>query len=277
MTNRFDLPDLGLGVGLRTAHFSHLLDQPAPVGWFELVSENFMDNAGRPFHVAETLRRDHPLVLHGVSMSIGSTDPLDLEYLRGLKRLADRLEVAWMGDHVCWTGVQGRNGHDLYPMPYTDESLRWIVQRIKVVQDLLERPLVLENTSTYLQFRSDTIAEVDFIAAMAEEADCALLLDVNNVYVTCRNHGLDAHAYIDALPLDRVVQIHIAGHTDNDTHCVDTHDHPVRDEVWALYARTMAATGRTSTLLEWDDHIPPFEELVAEVEKARQYLPGQAP
>ena len=277
MSNRFDLPDLGIGIGLRTVHFSHLLDHPTDIGWFELVSENFMDNEGRPMHVAETLRRDHPLVLHGVSMSIGSTDPLDFDYLGRLKRLADRLDVAWMGDHVCWTGVGGVNGHDLYPMPYTEESLAWIVARIRTVQDVIERPLVLENPSTYLQFTTDTIPESDFIAAMAEQADCALLLDVNNVYVTCRNHGLDPHAYLDALPLDRVVQIHVAGHTDNGTHCVDTHDEPVRDEVWALYARTMERTGGTATLLEWDDHIPDFGDLVAEANKARQWLPAASP
>ncbi len=272
MANRFALPDLGLGVGLRVRHFGHVVEHtPDGVDWFEIISENFLATEGRPMRVLEQVRRDYPVVMHGVSMSIGSTDPLDWTYLRRLKALADRIDVAWMGDHVCWTGVAGRNGHDLYPVPYTEESLAHVVERIKRVQDFLGRPLVMENPSTYLTFASDSMPEIEWIGRMAEGADCALLLDVNNVYVTCRNHDMDPWAYLDQVPWDRVVQNHLAGHTDNGTHCVDTHDHHVRDEVWALYGSVQRRAGGIATLLEWDDHIPEFDELVAELHKCRPH------
>jgi uncharacterized protein (UPF0276 family) len=273
MTNRFGLPDLGFGVGLRTVHFNHVLDGRPKVDFFEIISENFMDTEGRPLHVLERVRERFPVVMHGVALSIGSTDALDWDYLRRLKRLADRMDVAWMGDHICWTGVAGLNGHDLYPMLYTEESLRFLVQRIRIVQDFLERPLVLENASTYLTFAQDTVPEAEFIRRMAEDADCALLLDVNNVYVTCRNHGWDANEYLSQIPYDRVVQIHLAGHSDKGTHCVDTHDEHVRDEVWDLYAQVMRTTGGVSTLLEWDDHIPDFPVLERELRLAARHRP----
>lgn len=271
MSNRFGLPDLGLGVGLRVPHFAEVLERPVHVDWFEIISENFMATEGRPMRVLEQVRRDYPVVMHGVSMSIGSTDPIDMDYLTALKRLADRIEVAWMGDHVCWTGVAGRNGHDLYPIPYTEESLRHVVERIKVVQDFLGRPLVLENPSTYLTFASDAMSEVEWIGRMAEEADCALLLDVNNVYVTCRNHNLDPMAYLRAVPWDRVVQNHLAGHTDHGTHCIDTHDDHVCDAVWELYGWVQKETGGTATLLEWDGDLPTLDVLETEVDKCRPY------
>lgn len=271
MTNRWQLPDLGLGVGLRTQHFTDALASENEIDWLEIVSENFMDTRGRPLHVLDRLSERYPIVMHGVAMSIGGTDPLDFEYLKRLKILADRIDAQWLGDHVCWTGVATHNGHDLYPMPYNEDSLNHIVARIRTVQDYLERPLVLENPSTYLTFASSTMAEEDFIAAMAEEADCALLLDVNNVYVTCRNHDLDAQSYLDAIPYDRVVQMHLAGHTDKGDHCIDTHDDHVCDAVWDLYAQVVERTGGTATLLEWDDHIPAWPELVAEVRKAQRY------
>jgi uncharacterized protein (UPF0276 family) len=269
MGNRWDLPDLGFGVGLRTVHFQHVLEHRPPVDWFEIISENFLDTEGRPMAVLEAVREHYPVVMHGVSMSIGSTDPLDFAYLAKLKALADRIDVAWMGDHVCWTGVAGRNGHDLYPVPYTEESLAHVVERIRVVQDVLERPLVLENPSTYLTFACDAMPEVEWIGRMAEEADCALLLDVNNVYVTCRNHGLDPWRYLEQVPWDRVVQNHLAGHTDHGTHCVDTHDAPVCDPVWDLYAWVQERTGGVATLLEWDDRIPEFDVLLQELQTAR--------
>lgn len=269
MGNRFDLPDLGLGVGLRTVHFQHVLDARPPVDWFEIISENFLDTEGRPMVVLEAVREHYPVVMHGVSLSIGSTDPLDFEYLRKLKALADRIDVAWMGDHVCWTGVAGRNGHDLYPVPYTEESLRHVVERIRVVQDVIERPLVLENPSTYLTFACDAMPEVEWIGRMAEDADCALLLDVNNVYVTCRNHGLDPQEYLAQVPWDRVVQNHLAGHSDHGTHCVDTHDDHVCDAVWDLYEGVQRTTGGISTLVEWDGNIPAFDVLLGELAKAR--------
>ena len=271
MTNRWQLPDLGLGVGLRTQHFTDALASENEIDWLEIVSENFMDTRGRPLHVLDRLSERYPIVMHGVAMSIGGTDPLDFEYLKRLKILADRIDAQWLGDHVCWTGVATHNGHDLYPMPYNEDSLNHIVARIRTVQDYLERPLELENPSTYLTFASSTMAEEDFIAAMAEAADCALLLDVNNVYVTCRNHDLDAQSYLDAIPYDRVVQMHLAGHTDKGDHCIDTHDDHVCDAVWDLYAQVVERTGGTATLLEWDDHIPAWPELVAEVRKAQRY------
>ncbi|MBN95986.1 MAG: hypothetical protein CL928_18245 [Deltaproteobacteria bacterium] len=271
MTNRWNLPDLGLGVGLRTQHFSYVLEHQPDVDWFEIISENFMDTGGRAEAVLEEVAARYPIVMHGVSLSIGSTDPLDTRYLERLRALADRCGAVWIGDHLCWTGVGGHNGHDLYPMPYTEESLAHVVGRIRRVQDFLGRPLVIENPSTYLTFAEDTISEAEFIARMANDSDCALLLDVNNVYVTCRNHDLNPTEYLDQLPYDRVVQVHLAGHTDKGTHCIDTHDDHVRDEVWSLYAEVQQCTGGTATLLEWDDNIPEFPVLMAEVRKAERF------
>jgi uncharacterized protein (UPF0276 family) len=269
--NRWNLPDLGLGLGLRTTHFSHILEKWPAVDWFEIMSENFMDTEGRPLYILDQIAERYPIVMHGVSMSIGSTDPLDFEYLAKLKALAQRVNAVWMGDHVCWTGVAGRNGHDLYPIPYNENTLEFLVERIRIVQDFLERPLILENPSTYMTFANSTMPEEEFLNRMAIDADCGLLLDVNNVYVTCRNHDLDPYEYLAAMPYDRVVQIHIAGHTDKGTHCIDTHDGRVIDEVWALYAEVQRRAGSRATLLEWDANIPPFEEVHAEVLKAAQY------
>ncbi|MGE3963428.1 MAG: DUF692 domain-containing protein [Planctomycetota bacterium] len=269
--NRWNYPDLGLGLGLRAAHYQHVLEHRPDVDWFEILSENYMNTGGRPRHVAQQVALHYPVVMHGVSLSIGSTDPIDYDYLDRLKSLADAVGAVWVGDHVCWTGVAGRNGHDLYPIPYNEESLRHVVQRIRVVQDYLERPLVLENASTYLTFRTSTMPEEEFLYRMAEEADCGLLLDVNNVYVSCRNHDLDAARYLDGIPYDRVVQIHLAGHTDKGTHCIDTHNDHVIAEVWRLYAEVHRRTGGRATLLEWDADIPSFEVLHAEVLQARQY------
>ena len=269
--NCWDFPDLGLGVGLRTVHFNHILENWPEVDWFEIMSENFMDTEGRPLYVLDQIAERYPIVMHGVSLSIGCTDPIDFDYLAKLKALAERVNAVWLGDHVCWTGVAGRNGHDLYPLPYNEETLAFLVDRIRIVQDFMEQPLVLENPSTYLTFASSTLAEEEFLARMAEDADCGLLLDVNNVFVTCRNHGLDPYAYLAGIPYNRVVQIHLAGHTDKGTHCIDTHDSHVIDPVWELYADVHQRAGGRATLLEWDDHIPPFEELHAEVMKAAQF------
>ena len=269
--NCWDFPDLGLGVGLRTVHFSHILENWPQVDWFEIMSENFMDTEGRPLYILDQIAERYPIVMHGVSLSIGSTDPINFDYLRKLKSLAERVNAVWLGDHVCWTGVLGRNGHDLFPLPYDEETLAFLVDRIRIVQDFMERPLILENPSTYLTFASSTLTEEEFLARMAKEADCGLLLDVNNVYVTCRNHGLDPYAYLGAIPYERVVQIHLAGHTDKGTHCIDTHDSHVIGPVWELYADVYERAGARSTLLEWDDHIPSFEELHAEVKKAAQF------
>jgi uncharacterized protein (UPF0276 family) len=274
---RLGLPHHGFGVGLRAAHFEHVLREQPAVDWFEVISENFMDSRGRPRHVLRAIAERYPVVLHGVSLSIGSADPLDRVYLARLKELAAEVRPAWVSDHLCWTGILGRNTHDLLPMPLTEASLRHVVDRIRVVQEILERPLVLENPSTYVQFASDTLSEAAFLAAMAEESGCGLLLDVNNVYVSAFNHGFDPLAYIDAIPARRVVQFHLAGHTHCGTHIVDTHDGAVIDRVWALYKHAYQHVGGAATLVEWDSKIPPFPVLHAEVLKAKAFAEQNAP
>jgi len=271
MSNRWNLPDLGIGVGLRTVHFPHILNTWPKVDWFEAISENFMDSEGRPMSVLDEIAERYPIVLHGVSMSIGSTDPLDLEYLRKLKTLARRVNARWVSDHLCWTGVSGRNVHDLLPLPYTDEVLAHLATRIRTVSEILERPLIVENVSSYVEFASSTTTEWDFLAQVAEEADCGLLLDVNNIYVSSFNHGFDPNEYIDAIPSDRIVQFHLAGHTNKGTHILDTHSDHVIDDVWDLYARASQRTGPTSTLLEWDENIPDFGTVHAEALKAQAF------
>jgi len=272
--NRWNLPDLGVGIGLRTVHYGHILEKKPKVDWFEIISENFMYTDGRPLQILEQVNDQYPIIMHGVSMSIGSTDPINWDYMKRLKNLAARVKPAWLGDHVCWTGVNGRNGHDLLPIPYNEETLKHLVERIKIVQDYLERPIVLENPSTYMTFKASTMPEQEFIRRMAEESDCALLLDVNNVYVSCRNHHWDPWEYLEGVPYDRVVQIHLAGHTTKERYCLDTHDHPVKDQVWDYYADVMKRAGSRATLLEWDDLIPTFEDVHAEALKAQQYRPA---
>ena len=272
MANRFALPNLGLGVGLRSPHFGHILKHWPAVEWFEIISENFMDSHGRPRFVLDRIAEQYPVVMHGVSLSIGSTDPLNFDYLKKLKTLADRISPVWISDHVCWTGIAGLNTHDLLPLPLTEETLNHIVGRIRIVQDFLERPLVLENPSTYLEFAASTIDEWDFLAQMAVDADCGLLLDVNNVYVCSRNHGWDPVNYIQSIPAERIVQFHLAGHQDHGTHVIDTHDSAVVEQVWKLYATAHQHTGGVSTLLEWDANIPPFADLLNEVAKARNFM-----
>jgi uncharacterized protein (UPF0276 family) len=269
MSNRWGLPDLGIGVGLRAVHFGHILSQHPPVDWFEVLSENFMRTEGRPLYVLDQVAERYPVALHGVSLSIGSTDPLNREHIQNLKSLAVRTGAHWISDHLCWTGVLGRNTHDLLPMPYTEEALRHTVRRVKEVSEMLERPLILENPSSYLEFEASTLTEWEFLSRLAEEADCGLLLDVNNVYVSSFNHGFDPTAYIDAMPPDRVVQYHVAGHTNKGTHIVDTHSDHAIEEVWALYTRAWKRTGPVATLYEWDEDIPDFEVVHAEALKAR--------
>ncbi|MBB6170963.1 hypothetical protein HNR23_001023 [Nocardiopsis mwathae] len=272
---RLGLPYLGFGVGLRAPHYSHVLTHRPPVDFFEVITENFLDVDGFPGHVLDRVAEAYPVVMHGVSMSIGSSDPLDLGYLRRVRHLADRCGAAWVSDHLCWTGVLGINTHDLLPMPFTERSLRHVVERIRVAQDVLERPLVLENPSSYLEYTASTLTEWEFLARMAEDADCGLLLDVNNVYVSARNHGFDPDTYLGAVPPDRVVQIHLAGHTDRETHVIDTHDRPVADRVWELYRGALERMGPVSTLLEWDDRIPPFPDLLDELCRARTLAAGR--
>lgn len=271
-----DKTNLGLGVGLRTAHFAHILQHHPPVDWFEIISENFMDSRGRPRYVLEQIAERYPVVMHGVSLSIGSTDPLDRSYLQKLKGLADTVGARWVSDHVCWTGVAGLNAHDLLPIPFNEATLRHVVERIRMVQDVLERRLVLENPSSYVTFADSTMTEWEFLSRMATEADCGLLLDVNNVYVSSVNHDFDPVEFIRALPHERIVQFHLAGHTHCQTHLIDTHDSPVVSAVWELYRLAHQLTGGVSTLLEWDANIPPFPVLHAEVLKARQQIARQA-
>lgn len=274
---RLGLPQLGLGVGLRNKHFNHLLHNPPVVDWFEIISENFMDDFGFARHVLMHIRKEVPVVMHGVSLSIGSTDPLNTDYLRRLKELAHVVEPSWISDHLCWTGVAYTNTHDLLPMPLTEESLLHVCTRVMQVQDFLQRQLVLENPSTYLQFKASTMHEWEFLSELAKRTGCGLLLDVNNVFVSAHNHGFDAMHYIENLPHNHIVQMHIAGPTDCGNLLIDTHDQPVPSAVWALYKKAQELTGGVSTLLEWDANIPDYPDLVEELFKARQVLKGQLP
>ncbi len=274
MANRFDLPDLGLGLGLRTVHYAHILEHRPPVAWFEILSENFLETEGKPLYFLDAIAESYPIVMHGVALSVGSTDPLDRAYLAGLKALRERTNARWVSDHLCWTGVAGKNSHDLLPLPYTEESLRHVVSRVRAVSDVLGAPIALENPSTYAEFSGSTMKEWEFLARLAEEADCGILLDVNNVYVSSRNHGFDPKTYLDAVPWDRVVQFHVAGHTDHGTHVVDTHIGPVIDPVWRLLAEAHARAGGASVLLEWDAEIPSFDETYAELLRARAFVKG---
>ena len=267
-TVRAEFAALGYGVGLRPPHYSHVLESRPAVDWFEVISENFLVDGGRPLHVLDRVRDDYPVVLHGVSLSIGSADPIDHSYLRRLRQLSERIEAAWISDHLCWTGVGGHNLHDLLPLPYSEEALDHVAARVRCVQDALGRRIALENVSSYLTFCDSVLTEWDFLAAVAERADCAILLDVNNVFVSARNHEFDPHAYLDAVPVERVIQFHLAGHSDCGTHLLDTHDHPVCDAVWELYAAAVQRFGPLPTLIEWDDRIPAFDRLHAEAQRA---------
>jgi uncharacterized protein len=269
--NRFRLPDLGIGIGLRSTHFGEILAGKPALDWFEVLSENFMDTGGRPLHVLDRVVERYPVALHGVSLSVGSTDPLDRGYLHKLKALAKRTRAAWVSDHLCWTGVLGRNTHDLLPLPYDKATLRHVTRRVKQVQDALERPLVLENPSTYLAYARSSMSEWEFLSELCEATGCGLLLDVNNVYVSSYNHGFDPRHYIDGIPADRVVQVHLAGHTNQGTHILDTHSGRAIAPVWKLYERLVARTGPVSTLFEWDASIPPLAAVVREAAKARRY------
>ena len=260
---------LGFGLGLRPVHYPEILDGRPRIDWFEAISENYMVLGGRPIHALMRVRERWPVVLHGVSLSIGSTDPLDDAYLQRLKALADRVEPAWISDHLCWTGVSGINLHDLLPLPYTEEALDHVVGRVLQVQERLGRQILLENVSSYVSFAQSAVPEWEFLAEVARRADCLLLLDVNNVYVSAFNHEFDPLAYLDAIPGERVRQIHLAGHENNGTHIIDTHDHPVIDPVWSLYAEAIRRFGPVATMIERDDRIPPLAELEGELDRAR--------
>ncbi|WP_172199700.1 DUF692 domain-containing protein [Niveibacterium sp. COAC-50] len=259
----------GFGLGLRVEHYRDFLETRPAVDWLEVISENYMVPGGKPLHYLDAIRRDYPMVMHGVSLSIGSTDPLDRDYLAALKALASRVDPAWISDHLCWTGVDHQNLHDLLPMPYTEAALRHLTERIDQVQDYLGRQILLENVSSYIAFANDEVAEWDFLAELAQRADCLLLLDVNNVYVSSVNHGFDPRRFIDRLPGDRVRQIHLAGHEDHGDYLIDTHDHPICNAVWDLYAYAVERLGQVPTMIERDDNIPALPELLAELDQAR--------
>lgn len=273
---RLGYSNLGIGIGLRSQHLQYVLDKCPQVDWFEIISENFMDSRGWPRYALDRIVERYPVVMHGVSLSIGSSDPIDFEYLKKLKRLAEEIKAVWVSDHLCWTGIMGRNTHDLLPVPLNEETLQHVVSRIRTVQDFLERPLVLENPSTYVRFAGDTLHEWEFLTAMAEETDCGLLLDVNNVYVSSFNHGFDPIKFLESVPHERVVQFHLAGHVNRGTHLIDTHDAPVAEPVWQLYRLAHQLTGGASTLLEWDAKIPDFPILHAEALRARDYIGAQS-
>jgi len=268
------LPCLGYGLGLRSAYYQQILDQSPAVDWFEVVSENFMVRGGKALYYLDAIAERYPLVMHGVSLSIGGSHALDPGYLQQLKLLADRVKPAWISDHLCWSRGNAHQLHDLLPLPYTEESLHYVVDRVRQVQDVLQRPLVLENVSSYVRSAGDKFSEWEFLHALSLLSDCELLLDVNNVYVSSRNHDFDPWTFIQGLPANKIRQLHLAGHSDYGDYVIDTHDHPVSDPVWALYQRTLDYLGPVATLLERDDHFPPFDELFAELQKARELGEG---
>lgn len=261
----------GFGLGMRTAHYDAYLDGSAPVDFVEIISENFMGEGGRPLHLLEQVRQNYPVAMHGVSMSIGSADGLRGDYLARLKRLADRIDPLWVSDHLCWTGIDGFNSHDLLPLPYTPEALDIASANIALAQDLLDRPLLIENPSSYIQFAEDAMTEWEFLGELTRRTGCYLLLDINNVFVSATNHGFDPLAYLDGIPFDRVRQIHLAGHSaGQDGLLIDTHDHPVPDPVWALYAQAIPQLGKVAVMIERDDDLPPLDTLLDELAMARR-------
>ena len=266
-------PNLGFGLGLRTEHYNAILEAKPPenlkIDWFEALSENYMIPGGKPLYFLDKIRENYPVVMHGVSLSIGSTAPVDINYLRDLKKLADRIQPAWISDHLCWTGVHGQNMHDLLPLPYTEETTKHVAERVKQVQDYLGRQILLENVSSYASYIDSSMTEWEFITEIAEKADCLLLLDVNNIYVSSYNHQFDAKAFIDGVPKNRVQQIHLAGHHNHGDYIIDTHDAPVIDPVWRLYEYALSRFGAVSTMIERDDNIPELAVLMEELEIAR--------
>ena len=269
-------PGLGFGLGLRTQHYQEILDSAPAVDWFEALTENYLVPGGKPLYFLEAIRARYPVVLHGVSLSIGSTDPLNRDYLAQLKALADRIEPAWISDHLCWTGLNGRNLHDLLPLPYTEEVVVHVSDRIRAVQDCLGSRLLIENVSSYLTYIDSCMSEWEFLGAIAERADCLILLDINNIYVSSFNHGFDPRDYLRGIPAERVQQFHIAGHRNHGDYLVDTHDEPVIAPVWRLYAEACRRFGAVSTLIERDDNIPPLAGLLEELDQARRVAAGVA-
>jgi uncharacterized protein (UPF0276 family) len=272
--NRFNgQTDYGVGIGLRIPHYRHIFEKKPVVDWFEIISENFMVDGGRPLKVLDQILERYRVVQHGVSMYFGSAERLNREHLRRLKALVKRTKTPWLTDHLCWGSVDGRYSHDLLPMPYTFEAAKKTAQKVREVRDFLEVPIAVENVSSYAEYHVSEMTEWEFLNEVVEQADCGILLDVNNIYVSSRNHNFNPYDYLNGIDPERVAQIHIAGHSKYRKYILDTHDHPVIDPVWQLYARAIELAGPTATLLEWDDHIPSFEELHDEALKAKKYLP----
>jgi hypothetical protein len=276
MNNLVDTNHYGIGIGLRIPHYRHILERKPVVDWFEIISENYMADGGRPLQVLDQIMEQYRVVQHGVSMYFGSAEPLNREHLKRLKALVRRTKTPWLTDHLCWGSVDGRYTHDLLPMPYTFEAARTTAQRIREARDFLEVPIAVENVSSYAEYHISEMSEWEFLSEVVEDADCGILLDVNNIYVSSQNHGFDAASYVNSVAAERVMQIHIAGHSKFEKYILDTHDHPVLDPVWALYAQAVRRCGPTPTLLEWDDNIPSFDEVHAEALKANRYLQGFA-
>lgn len=262
-------PQLGFGLGLRTDHYATILNEKPSIDWFEIITENYLVSGGKPLYFLDNIRMHYPIVMHGVSMSLGSTDPIDLNYLKQVKSLANRIEPKWISDHLCWTGVQGKNTHDLLPLPYTEEAITHVADRIRQVQDILNRQILIENVSSYLTYNDSMLDEWDFVKEVSERADCLILLDVNNVYVSSVNHEFDPQLYISSIPANRVHQIHLAGHSNMGDYIIDTHDHDIIHPVWELYAETLRLIGPCSTMIERDDHIPSLDALLLELNHAR--------
>lgn len=265
----FRKPALGFGLGLRPEHYDTIVSDKPTVDWFEIITENYLVPGGKPLYYLDKIRERYPLVMHGVSMSIGSTDPLNWDYLKKVKALAYRIKPAWISDHLCWTGIQGKNTHDLLPLPYTDEAIKHVVQRIQQVQDFLGQRILLENVSSYITYAASKMPEWVFLTQVLEQADCLLLLDVNNVYVSSFNHEFNPWTYIAAIPGERVQQIHLAGHLNHGDYIIDTHDHDIIEPVWDLYEKTIRHIGPVSTMIERDDDIPPLPHLLRELNHAR--------
>jgi len=271
--NRFNaFTDYGVGIGLRIPHYDHIFSKKPTVDWFEIISENYMVDGGLPLKMLDRILDQYRVVQHGVSMYFGSAQPLDREHLKRLKTLTRRTKTPWLSDHLCWGSVDGQYTHDLLPLPYTWEAIRTTAARIREVQDCLEIPVAVENVSSYAEFHESQMTEWEFLNEVVHTADCGILLDVNNIYVSSQNHGFDPMQYVNAVEAERIAQIHIAGHSKFEKYTLDTHDHPVLDPVWELYARAIERTGPTATLLEWDDKIPTFEEVHAEALKANRFL-----
>jgi uncharacterized protein (UPF0276 family) len=262
-------PFLGFGLGLRTEHYEAILTERPAIDWLEIITENYLVPGGQPLYYLDKIREHYPMVMHGVSLSLGSSDPLDWDYLKAVKALSQRVKPCWLSDHLCWTGIQHKNMHDLLPLPYTEESIAHVSSRIQQVQDFLDQQILIENVSSYVSYQSSQMPEWEFISAIAEQADCLLLFDVNNVYVSSINHAFNPLDYIRAIPSRRIQQIHLAGHSNMGDYIIDTHDHPVIDPVWALYGATLKQHGLISTMIERDDKIPPLSQLVDELQQAR--------